>query len=78
MTDATVSTASAPLTVVVDIEATVKAEVAKALAAAKAEESALVAKVKAFVAAHYSKVIAAAAGYGASSFDVLSLIKKFL
>ena len=48
MTDATVSTASAAPTVVVDVEATIKAEVAKAVAAIKGEESKIVTFVKTY------------------------------
>ena len=49
MTDATVSTATG---VVVDIEATIKAEVAKAVAAVKAEEYKVVTWVKTMVATY--------------------------
>jgi hypothetical protein len=78
MTDATVSTASAAPTVVVDIEATVKAEVAKLLAEAKAEESKIVTWVKTTVATYWPHVAAAAAGYAASAYDVVKLVGKFL
>lgn len=64
--------------VVVDIEATIKAEVAKAVAAAKAEESAVVTKVKAFVAAHYSKVIGAGVGYAAAQFHIIEAAIKLI
>ena len=78
MTDATVSTTSAAPAVIVDIEATVKAEVAKLLAAAKAEESAIVTKVKAFVAAHYSKVIAVAGGWLTAHFGLIEAALKLI
>jgi len=71
--------------IVVDIEATIKAEVAKAVAAAKAEESAIVtkvkafiAKVKAFIAAHYSKVIAAAGGWLTAHFGLIEAALKLI
>lgn len=59
--------------VVVDIEATIKAEVAKAVAAAKAEESAIVAKVKAAVKTYAPYLVGAAGGYAVSA---LSLVEK--
>lgn len=64
--------------VVIDIEATIKAEVAKAVAAAKAEESAVVVKIKAFVAAHYSKVIAAAVGWATAQFHLIEMAIKLI
>lgn len=72
MTDATISTASA------DIEATIKAAVAKALADAKAEETAWIGKVKAFVAANYSKVIAVAAGWAVGHFNLIEAAFKLI
>ena len=64
--------------VVVDIEATIKAEVAKAVAAAKAEESAFVTKVKTFVAAHYSKVVSVGVGYAAAHFNIIAAALKLI
>lgn len=58
--------------VVVDIEATIKAEVAKAVAAAKAEES----KIVTFVKAHYPKVVAAVGGWLTAKFLVIEAILK--
>lgn len=79
MTDATVSTAAAPApTVIVDIEATIKAEVAKAVAAVKAEESKIVTWVKTTVSTYWPHVAAAAAGYAASAYDVIKLIAKYV
>ena len=75
MTDATVSTASAPApSVVVDVEATIKAEVAKAVAALKAEES----KVVTFVKTYWPHVAAAVAGYAASAYDVVKTLLKLI
>ena len=79
MTDATVSTAAAPApTVIVDIEATIKAEVAKEIGAMKAEESKIVTWVKTTVATYWPHVAAAAAGYAASAYDVVKVIGKFI
>jgi hypothetical protein len=74
MTDATVSTTSAAPTVVVDIEATIKAEVAKAVAAVKAEES----KIVTFVKTYWPHVTAALAGYGVAAFGVIEKIAKLI
>lgn len=81
MTDATITSAVAAVAavpaasgVVVDIEATIKAEVAKLLAEAKAEESALATKFKAFVDAHYSKVVS----YGLGAISVYVVLKFIL
>jgi hypothetical protein len=71
MADATISTSTS---VVVDVEATIKAEVAKAVAAMKAEESKLVA----FVKAHYPKVIAAVGGWALGAFHVLEAAFKLI
>jgi hypothetical protein len=75
MTDATVSTATG---VVVDIEATIKAEVAKAVAAVKAEESKAVTWVKTMVATYWPHVTLAGAGYAAAAFGVVEKVMKFL
>ena len=64
--------------VVVDIEATVKAEVAKAVAALKAEESAVVTKVKALIATYWPHAATAIAGYAASAYGVLDPAIKAL
>lgn len=64
--------------VVVDVEATIKAEVAKAVAALKAEESAVVTKVKAFVAKYWPHTAAAVAGYAASAYGILEPALKAL
>jgi hypothetical protein len=64
--------------VIVDVEATVKAEVAKAFAAAKAAEVSLVTKVKAFVNAHYSKVVAAVVGFATAHFGVIESLLKLI
>lgn len=69
-----VTTGSAANAVVVDIEATIKAEVAKAIAAARAEESKLVT----FVKAHYSKVIAAVIGFVLSHFGIIQELLKLI
>jgi hypothetical protein len=64
--------------VIVDVEATIKAEVAKAVAALKAEEVSIVTKVKALVAKYWPHVSLAVAGYAASAFGVIEKILKFL
>jgi hypothetical protein len=64
--------------VVVDIEATIKAEVAKAIAAAKAAESTLATKVKAFATAHYSKVIAVIGGWLTAHFGLIEAAFKLI
>jgi hypothetical protein len=64
--------------VVVDVEATIKAEVAKAVAALKAEESAVVTKVKAFVAKYWPHVLTFGAGFAASAYDVVKVVKAVL
>lgn len=79
MTDATVSTASnAAPAVVVDIEATVAAAVAKEIAKLKADESAWITKIKTFVAAHYSKVFAAVAGWLTAHFGLVEAALKLI
>ena len=75
MTDATVSTASAaPLRVVVDVEATIKAEVAKAVAAIKGEES----KIVTFVKTYWPHVASALAGYSVAAFGVIEKVLKLI
>ena len=74
MTDATVSTASAAPTVVVDVEATIKAEVAKAVAAIKGEES----KIVTFVKTYWPHVASALAGYGIAAFGVIEKVLKLI
>jgi hypothetical protein len=64
--------------VIVDVEATIKAEVAKAIAAAKAEESKIVTWVKTTVATYWPHVAALLAGYGASAFGVIEKVAKYL
>jgi len=65
---------AAPVSVVVDVEATIKAEVAKAVAAIKAEES----KIVTFVKTYWPHVVAAVAGYGASAFGVIEKVLKLI
>lgn len=60
--------------VVVDVEATIKAEVAKAVAAIKAEES----KIVTFVKTYWPHVAAAASGYAVSAFGVIEKILKLI
>lgn len=76
MTDAVLTTGS--IAVVVDIEATIKAEVAKAVAAVKAEESKFVTWVKTTVATYWPHVTLAGAGYAAAAFGVVDKIAKLL
>lgn len=64
--------------VVVDIETTVKTEVAKALAAAKAEPSVVVTAIKTFIAAHYSKVVGVGVGYAAAHFHIIEAAFKLI
>jgi hypothetical protein len=81
MTDAVVSTGivivPAP-SVIVDVEATIRAEVAKAVAAAKAEESKVVAWVKGVIAKYWPHVTAAGAGYAVAAFGVIDKILKWI
>ena len=77
--------APATSSVVVDIEATVKAEVAKAVAAAKVERVKIVNWVEAeeskfvtYVKTYFPHVAAAAAGYAASAFGVIEKLWKFI
>jgi hypothetical protein len=81
MTDAVVSTGTlvvpAP-SVIVDVEATIKAEVAKAVAAAKAEESKIVTWVKGVIAKYWPHVTAAGAGYAVAAFGVIDKILKWI
>jgi hypothetical protein len=74
MTDATATTGSAAPAVVVDIEATIKAEVAKAVAAVKAEESKIVTLVKAY----WPHVASAVAGYGVAAFGIIEKVLKLI
>lgn len=77
MTDV-VAPAAPVAPIVVDVEATIKAEVAKAIAAAKAEESKLITAVKVFVGAHYSKVVAVAIGWTTSHFGLIEAALKLI
>ena len=81
MTDATLTTIASPALSVPSpsyLEETIKAEVAKALAEAKAEESKLVTTVKTFIAAHYSKVVTAVLGWFTAHFGLVELLWKLL
>jgi hypothetical protein len=64
--------------VIVDVEATIKAEVAKAVAAAKAEESKIVTLVKGVIAKYWPHVTAAGAGYAVAAFGVIDKILKWI
>ena len=70
---AEITTASAP-TVIVDVEATIKAEVAKAVAAIKAEES----KIVTFVKTYWPHVVAVGSGYAISAFGLLEKLFKLI
>jgi hypothetical protein len=72
MADVTTGSAAAP--VVVDVEATIKAEVAKAFAAIKAEES----KIVTFVKTYWPHVASAAAGYATAAFGVIEKVIKLI
>ena len=67
-------TTATPVSVVVDVEATIKAEVAKAVAAIKAEES----KIVTFVKTYWPHVASAAAGYGVAAFGVIEKVLKLI
>jgi len=75
---ATAPVAAAAPAVVVDIEATVKAEVAKVLAEAKAEVKTEEAKILAFIQTYWPHATWAAVGYAAAAFGVVAKILKFI
>jgi hypothetical protein len=79
MTEITSATIVVPApSVIVDVEATIRAEVAKAVAAAKAEESKVVAWVKGVIAKYWPHVTAAGAGYAVAAFGVIDKILKWI
>ena len=79
MTEITSATIVVPApSVIVDVEATIRAEVAKAVAAAKAEESKIVTWVKGVIAKYWPHVTAAGAGYAVAAFGVIDKILKWI